>query len=138
MIYYSFYIITYLVDSYQTKFYNSRPTDFNESKYSKPYVTTYHNIKYFCYPHKLAIQNITDVTPQEYLKTKLDGVCYEFTHTQYWYFKFCPFHKLYQYRYNIDNITRLDNFQLGHETSSNKYTISQKGITTIWENGDMC
>lgn len=78
----------------------------------------------------------TNLTPTEYLRNKLFGSCFQFTHTHYWYYDFCPFNNLQQYRFAENNQTRIDIFNLGKDSSI--YSIEGHLVYGIWTDGDYC
>jgi protein OS-9 len=81
--------------------------------------------------------NVT-AAPKDYLKSKLRGLCFEVTHTQYWYYRFCPFRDLTQFRYEDDRIAAVDTFVLGRERQNVEYYLEGRKVVGIWGSGDIC
>jgi len=75
--------------------------------------------------------------PESYIKMHLRDKCFEFTHTGYWHFQFCPFSSLSQFRFAEDLVTKIDLFVLGRD-SSNNMSVFNEGVSSTWGNGDMC
>ena len=129
-------ISAFTIPNYRTKFYSSPPSNFNRSNYLQTKIYNLGNDTYTCYfapennPH-------TDQAPDQYLKSKLLNKCYDITHTGYWFFTFCPFKNLIQYRFDDNGVHRIDLFTLGKE-DSNQYDIIERGVATNWTNGDTC
>lgn len=124
------------IPNYRTKFFQKKPLDFDQSKFSKSFEYNLGFEKYMCY----IAENQTPKTfssPEEYLKSILHGNCFQMTHTNYWYYRFCPFNSLTQFRFAEDGVTHVDTFTLGKETQGS-YEFIDRGVATNWTNGDIC
>lgn len=130
------FIISHDMPNYRTKFFNQIPSDFDSSKFSRSFEYNLGDSIYKCYIAENQTPK-TKETPEEYLKSILLGNCFQMTHTDYWYYTFCPFKSLSQFRYADDKVTHIDTFTLGKE-SHGKYEIIDRGIATNWTNGDIC
>ena len=137
MFFFVFSKLSIQTDVYRTSFYVSKPSNFQESKYSQPFTKQVEKVKYNCYVSKEPRSEQTVSDPEEYLKSHLSGTCQTFTHTKYWYFSFCPFSNLTQYRFDNTLINKIDNFLLGSDDNQ-KSKIIKNGIAFDWLNGDIC
>lgn len=119
---------------YRSSYLTKTPADFDESKYERSFDTFYNNHTYTCWvgPPKTQESYISTI---DKVKSIFADTCFEFTHTQYWFFKFCPFRRLSQYRFEGKRV--VDNFILGQEDNSN-YTLLMNGIAYDWNNGEKC
>ena len=120
---------------YRTAFLGTRPVDFNESNYIRKFLFEKGKQNYQCYTSFPVEQPNVD-NPEDYLRSKLNSSCFTFTHTNYWYFQFCPFKSLSQYRY-ANKGNKIDNFVLGSENFE-KGNITESGMAFNWKNGDIC
>ncbi|KAH0788819.1 protein OS-9 [Histomonas meleagridis] len=112
------------------------PEGFDSTQYIRSFQQEIGLAKYECYVKNVHIQQ-NGTNPEAYLRKKLIGNCFEKSHTNYWYFKFCPFMHLTQFRYGIDNVTRIDNFVLGKYSDSPMVQID-RGFSEKWNGGDIC
>ncbi|OHS99082.1 hypothetical protein TRFO_34569 [Tritrichomonas foetus] len=122
--------------NYRTKFYTKIPTNFDPKIYDSNFTQNLGNIVYRCFQRSNQTPH-TDSTPEEYLKASLSGSCFEYTHTNYWFFRFCPFKSLTQFRYAENNVTRIDIFNLGIDTNQTFDKI-HRGFGANWTGGDIC
>lgn len=130
------FIISDDLPNYRTKFFNEIPADFDSSKFSRSFDYNLGDSTYKCYIAENQTPK-TSMSPEEYLKSILLGNCFQMTHTDYWYYTFCPFKSLEQFRFAEDKVTHIDTFTLGKE-SNEKYEIIDRGVATNWTNGDIC
>lgn len=121
---------------YRTSFLGVKPTNFNESNYVKKVDKRIGSKNYECYT-SFPKEPVPDEEALERMKLELNESCFSFTHTRYWFFEFCPFKKLIQYRYANDLKTKIDNFYLGGE-NGNDFEPTKNGIAYDWNNGDKC
>lgn len=121
---------------YESSFLSEAPKDFKIKKFESNFSQIYQNHSYTCYVGRPVNSSIYPQTLSE-LQQNLIGQCFEFTHTGYWYFKFCPFKILNQFRYEPLNQIPTDNFILGQEDDSKPKSI-YNGISYDWNNGDKC
>ena len=124
-------------DVYRTYFHGLKPESFDESLYSRSFTKQVEKVEYNCYLSKNPNNEKTDLDPVEYLSMQLNGTCQTFTHTKYWYFYFCPFESLSQYRFQEGTNNKIDNFILGTHDNQ-KPIFTRDGVSFEWTNGDIC
>ena len=121
---------------YRTNFLEKYPMDFDQSLYKQTIIKKISNKTYKCFiPEGKSLAN--NFSAEIYIRNQLSDLCFEFTHTGYWFFKFCPFNSLTQYRFGEDLSSKIDIFTLGRE-KNNEYKPSSDGVITNWGHGDTC
>jgi hypothetical protein len=122
---------------YRTTFTDAMPRGFSPSKDTRTFEKRIGDLNYKCY----VLENQTPTTqlsPEAYLKSILHPRCFPFTATHYWFFEFCPFNQLRQYRIGDDGQSRVDQFVLAKETSATTYKVEGRALTAAWGAGDIC
>jgi hypothetical protein len=122
---------------YRSTFYDNQPDGLDLNSSVSDFLENIGSTMYHCYVHEHQNPNTT-LPPSEYLKTVLHGTCTEFTTTNYWFFKFCPFLSLTQFRYASDQITRIDQFTLAKEAAETAYSVVGRNLVADWGGGDIC
>lgn len=76
--------------------------------------------------------------PTKYLMEKLSGMCFEMTHTFFWYFRFCPFQNLTQYRFDEKiGDKKIDKFVIGRHQGL-PLERTESGFADQFTDGDSC
>ena len=135
MIIFTLLSLIYKYPNYRTKFFKT-PTPPN-LEYQDSFDFLYETENYKC----IIKEHQTPVTkedPTNYLKRILSGKCFEMTHTFFWYFKFCPFQNLTQYRYDEKKSDlKIDNFVLG-KYHGDSLVKNKRGFSDQFNGGDNC
>jgi protein OS-9 len=114
------------------------PDDFNAATAQLLFLKRIGSKTYTCYMHEHQTPS-TDLPPATYLKQNLVvGSCFEYSATGYWYFSFCPFKELTQFRYAEDATTRIDRFRLAAEGQNTSYAVRGRSVVAEWGGGDRC
>ena len=123
------------IPNYQTRFFDEPPPDFQPQNYVSSFMQKGNNSLYQCYVSKEQ-NEVNNENPDEFLKKHFEGKCFYFTHTEYWYFHFCPFQNLTQFRYN-EHFVPIDNFTLGVKSKQPLFTLDD-AFYEQFEKGDKC
>ena len=119
---------------YRTHFGSRIPLRENKTKWLRSFSTTKNGRNFECFEKNSTI-SINKEVAYSHMEEKLKGTCRVFTHTGHWYYQFCPFDGITQYRYN--NGEKIDVFNIG-KFENNKFTEKNNGISMFLSNGDTC
>jgi protein OS-9 len=125
------------IPNYRTSFHDFPPPRFSPHPDTPSFEKQVGSSKFRCYVEENQTPR-TDSNPEKYLRSVLLRTCYEMTATNYWYYKFCPFRDLSQFRYADDRITRIDVFKLAQEHETTQYAVVDRALVANWTGGDMC